>query len=48
MNAGAALYLYGKAATWHEGIALAQNLIDSGSAQLTLDRLITLSQGQEL
>lgn len=48
MNAGAALYLYGKAASWQEGIAQAANLIDSGSAQLTLDKLIALSNGREL
>ena len=48
MNAGAALYLYGKAASWQDGIAQAANLIDSGSAQLTLDKLIALSNGREL
>ena len=40
MNAGAALYIGGKAETLKDGIALAAEIIDSGKALETLDKLI--------
>ena len=43
MNAGAALYIGGKAGSMQEGVTLAAELIDSGSALKTLDSLITIS-----
>ena len=43
MNAGAALYIGGKAETMKEGIALAAELIDSGKALETLEKLKTIS-----
>ena len=43
MNAGAALYLGGKATSMQEGILLAEKLIDSGKALETLQKLIALS-----
>ena len=43
MNAGAALYIGGKAGSMQEGVTLAAELIDSGSALETLDSLITIS-----
>ncbi len=43
MNAGAALLIGGKAATWAEGVRLAGELIDSGAAARTLDALIDVS-----
>lgn len=43
MNAGAGLYIAGKAPTMKEGIALAGELIDSGKAMDTLDRFIEAS-----
>ena len=43
MNAGAALYLGGKAETWKDGIALAAELIDSGKAMETLNQFIAVS-----
>lgn len=43
MNAGAALYIGGKAETMKDGIALAAELIDSGKALNTLEKLIELS-----
>lgn len=43
MNAGAALYIGGKAETMKDGVALAAELIDSGKAQKTLEKLIELS-----
>lgn len=43
MNAGAALYIGGKAESLKEGVALAAKLIDSGAAYETLQKLITLS-----
>lgn len=43
MNAGAALYIGGKAENMKDGIALAAELIDSGKAIKTLDRFIELS-----
>lgn len=43
MNAGAALYIGGKAETMKEGIALAAELIDSGKALETLEKLKSIS-----
>ena len=43
MNAGAALYIGGKAATLQDGITLAAELIDSGKAAQTLEQLIAVS-----
>ncbi|MDY5626007.1 MAG: anthranilate phosphoribosyltransferase, partial [Clostridia bacterium] len=43
MNAGAALYIGGKAETMKEGVKLAAELIDSGKALKTLEKLIELS-----
>ena len=47
MNAGAALYIGGKAASIAEGIALAAQMIDSGAALATLDKLIEVSNRPE-
>ena len=44
MNAGAALYIGGKAAGFAEGISLAAELIDSGKAAETLEKLIAASK----
>ena len=43
MNAGAALYIAGKAPSMAEGIAFAAELIDSGKANETLEKLIRIS-----
>ena len=43
MNAGAALYIGGKAETMQDGTVLAAELIDSGKALTVLDRLIEIS-----
>ena len=43
MNAGAGLYLSGKAETWEEGVSMAAKLIDSGKAAETLEKLIAVS-----
>ena len=43
MNAGAALYIGGKAASMKDGITLAAEIIDSGKALATLRRLIEVS-----
>lgn len=43
MNAGAALYLNGKAESMKEGVAMAAELIDSGKALRTLKKLIEIS-----
>lgn len=43
MNAGAALYIGGKAETMKDGVALAAKIIDSGKAFETLERLIEVS-----
>lgn len=43
MNAGAALYIGGKAETMKDGIKLAAELIDSGKSLKTLEKLIELS-----
>lgn len=46
LNAGAALHIY-KGITIEDGIKLAAETIDSGEAQKTLDRYITVSRGLE-
>ena len=43
MNAGASLYIGGKADSMKEGIELAAEIIDSGKALETLDKLIEVS-----
>ncbi len=47
MNAGAALYIGGKADSMADGIKLAEELIDSGKALDTLGRLIEVSNSEE-
>lgn len=47
MNAGAALYIGGKAETLKDGITLAAKIIDSGKALETLDKLIEVSNRPE-
>ena len=47
MNAGAALYIGGKADSIREGITLAEQLIDSGKAFETLQKLIEVSNHLE-
>lgn len=47
LNAGAALYLDGKAETMVEGVKLAARLIDSGAAMQTLKKLIEVSNRPE-
>ena len=48
MNAGAALYIGGKADTMQAGIALAAELIDSGKALAVLQNMIAVSNGGEV
>ncbi|MBQ5347534.1 MAG: anthranilate phosphoribosyltransferase, partial [Ruminococcus sp.] len=43
LNAGAALYIGGKADSMKNGISLASQLIDNGSAYNTLEKLIEVS-----
>ncbi len=47
MNAGAALYIGGKADSLQEGVIAAAQLIDSGQAQDTLHKLIEISNSGE-
>ena len=47
MNAGAGLYLAGKAESWKQGVAMAAELIDSGKATETLQRFIEVSNRKE-
>lgn len=47
MNAGASLYIGGKASSMEEGIALAAELIDSGKALETLKKFIEISNRTE-
>ena len=47
LNAGAALYLGGKAESMKEGVALAAEIIDSGKAYDTLQRFIEVSNRPE-
>lgn len=48
MNAGAALFIGGKADSMKDGIALAAELIDSGKALETLEKLIEVSNRPEV
>lgn len=48
MNAGAALYIGGKADSIKEGIALAADIIDSGKALETLNKLVAVSNSPEV
>jgi anthranilate phosphoribosyltransferase len=43
LNAGASLYIGGKASSFAEGIKLAAEIIDSGKATETLEKLIEVS-----
>ncbi|MEZ3420420.1 MAG: anthranilate phosphoribosyltransferase [Eubacterium sp.] len=47
LNAGASLYICGKAETFTEGVKLAAELIDSGRAAKVLDKLIEVSNRAE-
>ena len=47
LNAGAGLYIGGKADTMKEGVALAAELIDSGKAAATLEKVIEVSNWPE-
>lgn len=47
MNAGASLYIAGKAETFEKGVKLAAELIDSGKAAATLEKLIEVSNRPE-
>ena len=47
MNAGAALYIAGKAASLKDGVALAAELIDSGKTLATLNKIIEVSNRPE-
>ena len=47
LNAGAALYIGGKAKDMKEGIALAEELIDTGKAMETLQKFIEISNRPE-
>ena len=48
LNAGAALYIGGKAATMKDGVTLAAELIDSGKALQTLEKVIEVSNRPEV
>ena len=48
LNAGAALYIGGKADSIKEGVALAAKLIDSGKTLETLNQLIEVSNRPEV
>lgn len=48
LNAGASLYIGGKADSMKDGVALAARLIDSGKAAETLSRLIKVSNRPEV
>ena len=47
LNAGAALYLGGKAENWKDGVALAAELIDGGRALETLNKFVEVSNRPE-
>ncbi|GAB6933070.1 hypothetical protein JCM14719A_14230 [Calditerricola satsumensis] len=44
LNAGAALYVGGRAASLAEGVRLAKTLIDEGAAAAKLEELIRVSE----
>ncbi|GBF71659.1 anthranilate phosphoribosyltransferase [Lawsonibacter asaccharolyticus] len=46
LNAGAALYIGGKADSMKDGVALAAELIDTGKAAAVLEQLIAVSNGR--
>ena len=48
MNAGAALYIGGKADSIKDGIKLAAEIIDSGKAMKTLEKFIEVSNRTEI
>ena len=48
MNAGAALYIGGKADSLKNGISLAAEIIDSGKAVQTLEKFIEVSNRAEI
>ena len=48
MNAGASLYIGGKADSISDGISLAAEIIDSGKALETLNKLIEVSNRPEV
>ena len=48
LNAGASLYIAGKAETFKDGIRLAAELIDSGKAYETLEKIIEVSNRPEV
>ena len=47
LNAGASLYIGGKAGSMKEGVALAAEILDSGKAMETLEKLIEVSNRPE-
>ena len=47
LNAGASLYIAGKAESFRDGVALAAELIDSGKATETLEKIIEVSNRPE-
>ena len=48
LNAGASLYIGGKAETFKDGVALAAEIIDSGKALTVLDKVIEISNRPEV
>ena len=48
LNAGAALFIAGEAASVEDGILRASRAIDRGDARRTLDRLVSISTAEEL
>jgi len=48
LNAGAALFIAGAAASVEDGIAMASRAIDRGDAQRTLQQLVAISTAEEL
>jgi anthranilate phosphoribosyltransferase len=48
LNAGAALFIAGAAASVTEGILMASRAIDGGDAKRTLERLVSISTAEEL
>ena len=47
LSAGAGLYLNDKAGSFREGVALAEELVDTGKAKETLEKLIEVSNRPE-
>jgi anthranilate phosphoribosyltransferase len=47
LNAGAAIYAGGRAASIKEGVAIAREAIDSGAALAALDKLARVSRGEQ-